>query len=56
MKESYDISVFKIFKRILKSGPSVDLRRKNGVNWGKLAVPEAPYIHYLHIYKRKKRS
>ena len=29
MKKSYDISVlFKIFKRILKSGPDFDLRRK----------------------------
>ena len=33
MKESYDISMlFKIFKRILKSGPDFYLRRKMRVN------------------------
>ena len=37
MKESYDISMlFKIFKRILKSGPDFYLRRKMMVNGGNL--------------------
>ena len=35
MKELYDITeLFKIFKRILKSGPDFYLRRKMGGNWG----------------------
>ena len=47
MKELYDITeLFKIFKRILKSGPDFDLRRKMMVNEGKMAVSESPIIHY----------
>ena len=48
MKELYDITeLFKIFKRILKSGPDFDLRRKMMVNGGNLAVPEPAIIHYF---------
>ena len=51
MKELYDITeLFKIFKRILKSGPDFDLRRKMGVNEGKMAVPEPPYTIYLQEF------
>ena len=47
MKELYDIfMLFKIFKRILKSGSDFDLRRKMGVNGGNLADLESPNIHY----------
>ena len=42
MKELYDISVFKIFKRFEK----VVRAGKNQEKWGKMAVPEAPIIHY----------
>ena len=35
-----------MLKRFEKSGPDVDLRRKNGGKWGKMAGPEAPIIHY----------
>ena len=51
MKELYDITeLFKIFKRILKSGPDFDLRRKMGVNGGNLADPESAYIHYYSSF------
>ena len=48
MKELYDITeLFKIFKMFLKSGPDVDLRRKNDDKWVKMAVPESPNIYYF---------
>ena len=47
MKELYDISVlFKMFKRISKSGPDFNLRRKMGVNGGNLADPESAIAYY----------
>ena len=47
MKELYDITeLFKIFKRILKSGPDFDLRRKMRVNGGKMAGTESPITIY----------
>ena len=50
MKELYDITeLFKIFKMFLKSGPDVDLRRKNDDKWVKMAVPESPNIYYYLI-------
>ena len=51
MKELYDITeLFKIFKRILKSGPDFDLRRKMRVNGGKMAGTESPItIYYQHF-------
>ena len=57
MKELYDITeLFKIFKRILKSGPDFDLRRKMMVNGGNLAVPEPAIIHYCLIWVGPRRS
>ena len=57
MKELYDITeLFKIFKRILKSGPDFDLRRKMGVNEGNLAVPESAIIYYSRIHELIKNS
>ena len=47
MMELYDITVlFKMFKRILKSGPDFNLRRKMGVNGGNLAVPKSAITYY----------
>ena len=56
MKELYDITMFfKMFKRILKSGPDFDLRRKMGVNGGNLADPESAIIYYYHTLQMKNK-